>query len=677
MAISELDFRSIIQDEIQNALNYYDTEFSQERIDAMGYYLGEPFGNEVEGRSQVVATEVSDVIEYIMPSLTKIFAQSGQYARFVGRQPEDVQAAEQATELVNFVVNNDNNGFRVVHDFMKDALLFKLGAVKFYWDETERTEEEEYEGLTEDELALLVADPNIEVVEQEAVEVGMTAPDGSEIPMSVTFNVKVKKTEMNGKVKLLNIPPEELIYNRRATSLEDCSFIAHRSQVTVSDLVAMGYERELVEQYAGYNDLDNDQERQRRFEDLEDGPEVDSSDPSMREVLVTEGYIYADYDDDGIAELRRFVALGDGAEIVENEPWDVIPFALLSPVLMPHRMVGRSVAEMVMDLQLIKSTVLRQMLDNLYLSNNSRVVAVEGQVNLDDLLTSRPGGIVRSRAPGMVQPLAVPQIGAQAFQMLGYIDEVRDQRTGFSKASMGLDPSTLQSTTAAAVNATIQGAQAKIEMIARVFAETGMKDLAKGVLHLCQKHMNKERTIRIRNEYVALDPRAWDNEFDIEVTVGLGTGNEDQKTAMLLQVSAKQQELLQQLGLNNPIVSVTQYVNTLKKIAETAGFRDTDQFFNSGPEVEQALAMQAAEGQQGPNPVEMEFQVEQQKLQNQLTLQREKIAAELEFEREKFAAEMQLRQQELAAELELRRQKLAADVQLDVQSSISDNLPRV
>lgn len=669
MAISELDFRSIIKSEIQNALNYYDTEFSQERIDAMGFYLGEPFGNEVEGRSQVVATEVSDVIEYIMPSLVKIFAQSGQYARFVGRQPEDVQAAEQATELVNFVVNNDNNGFRVVHDFMKDALLFKLGAVKFYWDETERTEEEEYEGLTEDELALLVADPNIEVVEQEAVEMGMTAPDGTEIPMSVTFNVKVKKTEMNGKVRLVNIPPEELIYNRRATSLEDCSFIAHRSQVTVSDLVAMGYEREMVEEYAGYNDLDNDQERQRRFEDLEDGPEVDSSDPSMREVLVTEGYIYADYDDDGIAELRRFVALGDGAEIIENEPWDVVPFAILSPVLMPHRMVGRSVAEMVMDLQLIKSTILRQMLDNLYLSNNSRVVAVEGQVNLDDLLTSRPGGIVRSRAPGMVQPLAVPQIGAQAFQMLGYIDEVRDQRTGFSKASMGLDPSTLQSTTAAAVNATIQGAQAKIEMIARVFAETGMKDLAKGVLHLCQKHMDKERTIRIRNEYVALDPRAWDNEFDIEVTVGLGTGNEDQKTAMMVQVAGKQEQIMQQLGLNNPIVSVTQYVNTLKKIAESAGFRDTDQFFNSGPQVEQALAAQAQQKQQQQPNQEMEL--ERQKIEMQAQLQREKAAAELQLQREKFEAELELRRRELELELQLRQQKLA------MGGGVSTNLPRV
>lgn len=669
MAISELDFRSIIKSEIQNALNYYDTEFSQERIDAMGFYLGEPFGNEVEGRSQVVATEVSDVIEYIMPSLVKIFAQSGQYARFVGRQPEDVQAAEQATELVNFVVNNDNNGFRVVHDFMKDALLFKLGAVKFYWDETEKTEEEEYEGLTEDELALLVADPNIEVVEQEAVEMGMTAPDGTEIPMSVTFNVKVKKTEMNGKVRLVNIPPEELIYNRRATSLEDCSFIAHRSQVTVSDLVAMGYEREMVEEYAGYNDLDNDQERQRRFEDLEDGPEVDSSDPSMREVLVTEGYIYADYDDDGIAELRRFVALGDGAEIIENEPWDVVPFAILSPVLMPHRMVGRSVAEMVMDLQLIKSTILRQMLDNLYLSNNSRVVAVEGQVNLDDLLTSRPGGIVRSRAPGMVQPLAVPQIGAQAFQMLGYIDEVRDQRTGFSKASMGLDPSTLQSTTAAAVNATIQGAQAKIEMIARVFAETGMKDLAKGVLHLCQKHMDKERTIRIRNEYVALDPRAWDNEFDIEVTVGLGTGNEDQKTAMMVQVAGKQEQIMQQLGLNNPIVSVTQYVNTLKKIAESAGFRDTDQFFNSGPQVEQALAAQAQQKQQQQPNQEMEL--ERQKIEMQAQLQREKAAAELQLQREKFEAELELRRRELELELQLRQQKLA------MGGGVSTNLPRV
>jgi len=369
--------------------------------------------------------------------------------------------------------------------------------------------------------------------------------------------------------------------------------------------------------------------------------------------------------------------LGNGAEIVENEPWDVIPFAILSPILMPHRMVGRSVAEMVMDLQLIKSTVLRQMLDNLYLSNNSRVVAVEGQVNLDDLLTSRPGGIVRTRAPGMVQPLQVPQIGAQAFQMLGYIDEVRDQRTGFSKASMGLDPNALQSTTAAAVNATIQGAQSKIEMIARVFAETGMKDLAKGVLHLCQKHMSKERTIRIRNEYVALDPRAWDNEFDIEVTVGLGTGNEDQKVAMLAQISGKQQEILQQLGPSNPIVSVSQYVNTLKKIAESAGFKDTDQFFRSGAEVDQALAAQAEQQSQG-NParaieqqkLQMQMQLDQQKLQMQMELQREKATAELALEREKFAAEIALRRDELNAELSLREQKIA------LGGSVSANLPR-
>jgi hypothetical protein len=269
----------------------------------------------------------------------------------------------------------------------------------------------------------------------------------------------------------------------------------------------------------------------------------------------------------------------------------------------------------------------------------------------------------------MVQPLSVPQIGAQAFQMLGYIDEVRDQRTGFSKASMGLDPSTLQSTTAAAVNATIQGAQAKIEMIARVFAETGMKDLAKGVLHLCQKHMNKERTIRIRNEYIPIDPRAWDNEFDIEVTVGLGTGNEDQKTAMMLQVSAKQEQILQQLGPNNPIVNITQYVNTLKKIAETAGFRDTDQFFNSGPEVEQAMAAQAQQAQQPQ--VNAEVELERQKMEMQVQLQREKAAAELQLQREKFKAELELRRRELELELQLRQQKMA------MGGSISENLPRV
>ena len=664
--MDDLRFRGVLQHEIQSAVNYYDSEFSQERSDILSYYLGDPFGNEVENRSQVVATEVSDTIEYIMPSLMKMFASSPEFARFLPRGEEDVQAASQATDLVNFAINQDNAGFRVLHNWFKDALLFKQGAVKFYWHETDTTVNETYEDLTEDELTLLVNDPAIEIVSQDMTEIGMVDPSGAEMPMERKFSVEVKRLTKSGSVKIDNVPPEELIFSRRATSLEDCSFIAHRTLVRAGDLIEQGYDPDIVLRYAGYDDLDDEAERQARFEEIESGDKFESADPTMREVLVTEAYIRADYDGDNIPELRRVVALGDGVEVLENEPFDHIPFALLSPILMPHRMVGRSVAEMVMDLQMIKSTVMRQMLDNLYLTNNSRVGAVEGQVNLDDLLSSRPGGIVRMRAPGMVQALNVPQIGQSAFAMLEYVDQVRDQRTGFSKASMGLDPNALQSTTASAVNATIQGAQLKIEMIARVFAETGCRDLAKGVLHLLQKHQDSERVIRIRGEFVAIDPREFANGFDLSIEVGLGNGREDEKMSMLAQIAGKQEQIMAQLGANNPVVKPSQYVNTLKRIAEMAGFKDTEQFFASGEEIDAALAQQAQAQTQDASAG-----IEQAKLEAEIALKREKMQAELALEREKMQAELELRRFELEAELNLRQQKLAFG------GNVSDNLPRV
>ncbi len=654
------NFKSHIKNEIESAVNYYDTEFSASRVSTLNYYLGEPFGNEVDNRSSVVATEVSDTIEYIMPSIMKIFSSSSEFVRFAGRNREDIEAAKQASDLVNFVINNQNNGFKILHNLFKDALLFKIGACKFYWHETETVKDEEYSDLTETELTLLLEDDAVEIVSQEMTEVGELDEMGVEQPIEQTYSVQIKRRISNGQVKIDNIPPEELIFSRRATSLEDCDFIAHRTQVPAGTLIEQGYDKDLVMSLASSHGLDDEAERQQRFQEISSSPHSGSSDPSMQEVLVTECYIKCDYDNDNIAELRRVVTLGEACDIVENEPFEKVPFALLSPILMPHRMVGRSVAELVMDLQKIKSTIMRQMIDNLYLTNNNRVAVVEGQVNLDDLLTSRPGGIVRMRSPGMVQPLAVPQLTSQAFNMLEYVDQVRDQRTGFSKASLGLDPKVLQSTSANAVNQTIQGSALKIEMIARVFAETGCRDLAFGVLHLLQKHQTKPMTIRLRNEYHDIDPRAFDNEFDLEIDVGLGNGREDEKMQMLVQIAGKQEQLLQQLGINNPVVKPSQYVNTLKRIAEMAGFKDTDQFFSNTENIDE-MAAQSTE--QGPN-------IEMEKLQAEIALKREKMQAELALEREKMVADLELRRTELQAELELRTQKLAAGGQ------VSTNLPR-
>lgn len=663
--MNDNEFQAIVRYEVQQALGYYDTEFSQDRIEAMDYYLGEPFGNEQSDRSQVVSTEVSDTIEHIMPSLMRIFTQSDEYVRFVPHGPEDVGVAEQASDYCNWIINNDNRGFEIMHNWFKDALILKLGVVKFYWDEKTNVDTEEYEGLNEQELTLLLADEEVEVTEQDERTVGedLFLPDGTVVPAPVLYDIKVKRTKTDGSVVIENVPPEEFLISNRAKSLDDAHFVAHRSEMSVSDLVAMGYDQDEVERYAGASDLETSEERTSRFEDLEATPSFDSADPSMRSVLVTECFIRSDYDGDGIAEFRRVLTIGEGCHILENEQCDHLPFAILSPILMPHRAVGRSVAELIMDVQLIKSTLMRQLLDNIYNTNNARVVAVEGQVNLDDLLTNRPAGIIRTRTAGAVQPLQVPEVSRSVFPALAYMDSVREQRTGISKQSMGLDADALQSTTATAVAAMQAASQGKIEMIARVFAETGVRSLFRGILHLVTKYQNKAKMIRLNNNFVPIDPRQWEHMYDVQINVGLGTTQRDQQLATLFQIAAKQEGIMATMGPNNPIVTPIQYRNTLARIAELSGFKDVDSFFQ---DPRNAPPMPPA--QQGPNA---QMQLEMQKAEQDLQLKREKMQLELAFEREKMAAELELRRQELEFERQLRMEKLRSDIETSV------NLPRV
>ena len=673
MAISELEFEGIVRSEIESAINHHDTELSGQRVENLDYYMGEPFGNEIDGRSKVVSTEVADVIEMMMPSLMKIFTASGEFVRFAPRGPEDVEAAAQATDYVNFILSNDNNGFVTIHNVMKDALLFKLGVVKSYYDETENVTEENYEALSEDELTALVSDPDIEVTGQSATE--------QEDEFAPTlFDIKVKKTTRFGRVVIENIPPEEFLFSRRAKSMDDCTFAAHRTHLSVSDLVGMGYDQDEVESYAGAEEADS--ELQERFEDLESGAEKTTSDASQRSVLFTEVYIKSDYDGDGIAELRRVVCLGPAYTVMENEPYDMMPFSVVSPILMPHRMVGRSVAELVKDLQEIKSALLRQQLDNIFATNNSRIAAVEGQVNMDDLMSNRPGGVVRMRAPGMVQPITPPAISQMTFPLLQYIDQVKETRTGLTRASMGLDPDSLQSSTRAAVSATISAAQQKIEMIARVFAETGIKHLMKTVLHLVQLYQQEARVIRLRNSFVQMDPQSWDAQFDTIVEVGLGTGDIEKRISVLGQVASKQEEILTKLGVANPLCTLKQYRDTLAKIIELNGFKDVSAFLLDPDDLPPELQakIQARHSQQA-TPQDEVIALEKAKAQAEIESDRMKMQAEIEIKRERAALEMELKREELQLKMELRAQEMQMEAQLrGLEAStgldISANLPR-
>jgi hypothetical protein len=664
--MNQISLKSLLEAEIDGAIGYLQTETTEQRTRALEYYLRYPYGNEVEGRSQIVTGEVAEVIDGAIPQLIRIFTASDDIIRYEPVGPGDEQGANQATDYSNWVFYKDNPGFAILHDWFKDALLEKVGIVKAYWDNKIDVIKETYENLSDAELAMLLSDGTREIIEQETIvrqvldlqgnpAIGM---DGVEIT-EVYYNVKVRKKNQVGRVAIQNIPPEEFLISKKATTIQDSPFVAHRRLIPRSDLVAMGFPEEVVRDLPAYDDLSFSPERVARYSEGEQPSQDESLDPTMQDVEVYECYIRADRDGDGLAELLQVWYAG--SEILEETETDYIPFHSLCPIPVPHKFYGLSLADKVMDLQLQKSTITRQMLDNLYLTNNYRVGAVDGQVNLDDLISPTPGGVVRMKNPNAVVPMAVQPVANQAFPMLEYLDAVQAKRTGVSDATQGLDPNVLQNVTATAVAAFQNASAGKMELIARNFAETGVKSLFKGILQLLCKYQDKPRIIRMRGEYIQMDPREWSNQYDVTVSVGLGTGNKQEQMAMLAMILDKQERILQQFGPANPLVTVGQYRETLGRMIEAAGFKDSATFFKPvTPEIDQALSNPPPQQQQ-PDPA---IQAMMMQAQAQLEIDREKAMADIQAKREKAAAEIQLAREKAAAELELKRQEFEAEVQL-------------
>lgn len=654
MALDNDEIAEIVRAETDSALNYLESNYQEERIKATEYYHGEIDLPAEEGRSTVVSRDVSDAIDQAMPALMRIFS-TQDFVRYSPRTAEDEAAADQASDLANYILSVENPGFSLLHNWFKSALLYKVGVIRVAWADIERVEEKSYEGLTQLELNSLLADDTVEVIEQQAeiiTEAQMDVDGVTELmPALQSFDATIKRRVKSGKVVLDLIPPEEFLIDTRAKSVDDARFVAHRTEMAISDLVAMGYDLDELEEYISYQDLQYEQEKQARFRDLDAGHQDEPADKAQRQVIYQESFIKIDADEDGISETMRVCSIGDDHHILKAEITDPMPpFAMLSPIPMPHRAIGQSIAEKLFDVQRSKSAILRQTLDNFYLTNNQRVLAVDNAANLDDLMTSRPGGIVRVRQPGAVQPLPVQPMGREALAMLGYMDQVKEARTGISKAAQGLDADALQSTTAAAVSATISAAAAHVELIARVFAETGVTDLFKLILRMITQYQDAPKTIRIRDRFIEMNPAGWNPEMDVQVNVGLGTGQTQEKMAFLGQVAAKQEQILQTLGPNNPLVSLPQYAATMQKMIEMAGFRDTRAFMNPPAKVAEMVQQMAAQAAQaGPQP-DREMQ---------------KIQAEAEIKRMELEAKSAQADKDAVQRAELDQRKAEQQVEVD------------
>ena len=679
--VTNEQLRAIINSEINNSIGFMGSNLTSQRKKSMEYYMGEKLGTEIDGRSQVVSTDVADTIETILPNLLRIFTASDQVVKCEPVKSEDVPLAEQATNYINYIFNKDNNGFSVLYTWFKDALLEKNGIVKVYWDDTSSVEQETYENLNDQEYQLLLDDENVEIVEEESfvdekmkaamdlllVEATAQGKLVADEPTPMLHNCVIKRTSKGGKVKIENVPPEEFLIQRTAKSIESANFVAHRVAKTRSELIEMGFDREVVENLPTTNNIILNNERLTRYSDIDQSPFDNAPDNSTAEIEIYECYVRCDMDGDGIAELRKVIVAGEsGYEILENMPCDNIPFCSLTPIPMPHRFYGRSVAELVEDVQLVKSTVMRQLLDNMYLTNNNRVAIMDGMVNLDDLLTSRPGGVVRTKQPPsqVMLPMQSQTISQQAFPLLEYLDTIRETRTGITRYNQGLDADSLNKT-ATGVNAIMTQSQMRMELIARVFAETGIKDLFRRIFELTCKYQDKERIVELNNQFIPVKPTEWRNRFNISITVGLGSGSKEQQIMMLNNILERQLQAFQLQGNREyPMVSLKNIYNSLAKIIENAGLKNVENYFVN-PDM--------GKGMVTPPPEPPLTPIEKIEFRRIASEEQRKIA-ELEIELKKvksqnaeilYENEIKLKELELKYNAQLDSQQIKADADLN------------
>lgn len=652
MKIQDMEIIAQIEAEENIAYGVNDSALSNDRASAIDYYLGQPFGNEEEGRSQVVSYDVQDTIESALPQLLKVFVAGDKVVQFDPKGPEDQDAAEQETDYINHVVMEQNEGFKIFYVWFKDALLSKNGYVKVYAEEEEEEEEYEYKGLTDAQLQMLASDENTEILEHEAYpdpsvnmdviyqQAAMNGVDPATVMQPMLHDVKLKVTEKETEIVIENVAPENMMVSVEVSgpNLQDARFVQHREVMQLAD-IAETFDKPLEYIKSIMSDLRDTFEEESNARDIYD-EEYDRAIES-NEALVKDTYIKLE------GERHRVVVLGN--TILYKEKCEYVPFACITPMIMPHRHIGRSYADLTMDIQLIKSTLIRGQLDNMYLANNGRY-AISDRVNLDDMLTSRPGGIVRVEGdPGSgIMPLSHPPLPASSFGMVEYMDSMKEKRTGITAYNQGLDSNSLNKT-ATGVSQIMNASQQRIELVARTFAETGVKELFKLVHRLVRTTLTKPDIVRIRNKWVEVDPREWEDRKDLSISVGLGAGNKDQQLMHLTTILQMQKEAIQ-IGITSP----EKIYNALAKLTQNAGFKNPEEFWVNPANTPQV------EGQQD-KPSEAEIAV-----QGQLQIEREKAQAQLQQEQVRSQNDVIIEREKIAAQAELERFKAQLKAETDL-----------
>lgn len=613
------------------------SELSSIRARSIEDYLGAPYGDEQEGKSQVISRDVFDTIESIKPSLARIFTGGDRVCKFDPVGPEDEQQAEQETDYINHVIQEKNDWFRIFYEWSDDALKTKNAYAMAYFDKSVDVESEKYNGLSDEEFAMLLQDPEVELTaHSEYPDIGIAGVNAMDIGMApMLHDVEVKRTKHKGQVKICVLPPERVKVdeNTSSFSLKGSNYVEYWDFKTLSEIKEMGLDVDEEALKGGSSETGRDTPEDVARDDLGESRGDESVDPSMTKHKVRMVWIRHDYNDDGLAELLFCIVVG--SQVPFHEETNTIPVACIVPTPLGHRHMGLSVRDAICDIQRIKTEIWRQTLNNLYLANNGRY-GISDKVNLDDMLVSRDGGVVRvdGNPSQHILPFTHPVVAPQALTVLEYADQIRENRTGTNRYFTGNDANNLTKT-ASGIAQLSSAASQRVEMIARIFAE-GVKELFQIVHELTIKHADATRQdkIRLKGQWVAIDPSTWKKRSDLKIAVGLGTGNKEVMGANLMQILA-----LQEKGLMIGVTSPKKIKNALDEVTKNYGFPNPDAFWDDpgegplqpqpDPKMEKVKADAAAKQAQQQADVQLNQQkMAQEAQQNAVKMQQEQQMAE-------------------------------------------------
>jgi hypothetical protein len=566
----------------------------------LDYYLGNPNGKEIEGRSTVVSTDVADAVEWVLPQIMKSFTQNNEVVIFDPLGPEDELQSELESQYVYDVIMKENDGFIILHQFVKDALLQNNGIIKVYYENKTDYKIEAFSGLVEEQVVAVTQDPNIEVLEYTPI------PDG-------TYAMKIRISMPHGRIVLESVPPEQFRVNgdHNSISLENARFTAHVVTKTVSDLIKVGFDPEILSEI-GYTSHENPSDF--RFQTQGENVMYDDAspdDPSQALIEISECYLQIDLNEDGVSEFVKITVAGTDSptHVLSIEEMPYSPWVATTAILMSHKFRGLSIYDRLKQIQEQKTSLWRNMFDNIYLQNNQRNIVVEGQVNMDDVLVSRPGGIIRAKRLDAIMPLQTPQLGEDAYTMMQYLDSVRAGRVGVSPEGEATPQKIGARVGSEGVDRLLTAKEELVGLIVRVVAETGIKPLCVKVRDLCTRHVDAIQDFKFRGQWVKTNPAEWNARSRTTVRVGTGTGNHDRQVAVLERVLEIQSQLFQ---MGSTMITPQKVYAAIDDLAKFGELNGASKYFLDPASPE---GQQAAEQKQ-----QQQQQAEQEQKQQQIAL---------------------------------------------------------